>query len=178
MPGKRIMLASVTLEAAVDLNPITSVPWLRSWHLRGVSCLLDQRSMAPGVVVWTCTRSLGSEPGRDFPFFPLHIFLSKYLQFGLIFLNVSLSVGHAVTTGRSWSLRLAVPSAPPCLCLMAGVSPKATPIWCSRRRPPRRISWSLSSTGPTKASELPSEASIWEEEAKGWRVRRHTHTFP
>lgn len=64
-PGKRTTLEFVTSEAAAGLNPITSVPWLRSWHLRGVSFLLARRSMATGAVAWRCTQSLGSEPGRD-----------------------------------------------------------------------------------------------------------------
>lgn len=76
MPGKRTTLASVTSEAAVDLNPTTSVPWRRSWLLRGVSCLLARRSMATGAVAWRCTRSLGSELGRDFFLFP-HLFFQN-----------------------------------------------------------------------------------------------------
>lgn len=53
----------------MDLNPTTSVPWLRSWHLRGVACQLVRRSMAPGVVAWRCTQSHGSEQGRSFLFY-------------------------------------------------------------------------------------------------------------
>lgn len=65
MPGRPIMLVSVTLVAAVGLKPITFVPWLRSCRLRGVSFLLAQRNMVTGEAIWRCTRSLGSEPGID-----------------------------------------------------------------------------------------------------------------
>lgn len=166
-PGKRTMLAFVILEAAVDLNLITSVPWLKSWHLRGVSCLPALRSTAAGEVAWRCTQSLGSEPGTDsffiLTFFTFFLKFFKCHQF-LLELILLLS-GLVVTTGRSWSLRPVVPCAPPCPHLTAGVSPKATLTWCSRRRPPPRSSWRRSLTRPTRATELPSEAptgGVWE----------------
>lgn len=59
------MLVSVTSVAAAGLKPITSVPCLRSCRLRGVSSLLAQRNTETGAAIWTCTQSLGSEPGID-----------------------------------------------------------------------------------------------------------------
>lgn len=44
------MLEFVSLVAAVDLNPITSVPWQRSWQRKEVVSLLGLRSMAAGEV--------------------------------------------------------------------------------------------------------------------------------
>lgn len=80
MPVKHTKSGSVTSAAAVALNPITSVPWLRSWHLRGALCQLVRRSTAPGAVAWRCTQSLGSEQGRWTYLSFLYLLLS--FQFG------------------------------------------------------------------------------------------------
>lgn len=61
--------------------------------------------------------------------------------------------GLAVTTGRSWSQHPAVPSVPPCPPLIAGVSPRAMPTWCSTKRPPARKSSSPCLRRPRPATE-------------------------
>lgn len=169
------MLGFATLEAAADLNRITSVPWLRSWKLREVVFLLDLRSMAAGVVACHCTQSLGLELGRCYFSFlkaPQDYSHCCVFQDSLPYLFL----GPVVTTGRSWSPPLAAPSAPPWPHLIDGESPKATLTWCSKRRLPPRSSWRLCLTRPAKATELLSEA--FDEEKQRGGVRRHTHTFP
>lgn len=65
-----------------------------------------------------------------------------------------------VTTGRSWSPPPAARSAHPCPTQTAGASLKATRTWCSRKRPPLRISCARCSPSP-KPSE---ECGIWMKE--------------
>lgn len=58
------MLAFASLVAAVDLSLITSGLSQRSWVQREDSFQWHQRNTATGVLVWRCTPSPGSEPGK------------------------------------------------------------------------------------------------------------------
>lgn len=90
-----------------------------------------------------------------------------------------------VITGRSWNLLPAAGSARPCPPRTPGASLKATRTWCSRRRPPLRISSTHCSPSLKPSAEYGDEGKIHTRpchqgvgEKRGKRKRKWKKTRP
>lgn len=111
MPERPTILAFASSVAAVDLNLITSGLLQKNWLQREASSQLHQRNTATGVLVWRCTPSPGSEPGKKRLLYTIKMEISKNfrgkiraLQHQGSGLSIHVFLSHSepvATTGRA-----------------------------------------------------------------------------